>query len=463
MRMSWKNPFAGVLRNEANDSDAGGVGSKGLIAGLENFIDENPGATLTKNSTEAAQSSGRQRSDDAPPAGGDGDEDPPSNEPLKDSRGLPRSFEDDFSDDAPAGKPAGEKGEDEEEEEDDFGLPGLGEKADPPEGKKEDPKPFDEAAFDKQTEQEVAGLDPKQGEAWRTLKNEVKALRKAEADRAGFNERLKQLEEENQALKETAGEVEAMRERVKSVTSRNAELLLEDSAEYQSKVVVPHKDITETIDALAEARGVPKEEIWAAIRENEPVKRMAMIDALEEKIGGRHALAVQQMATDMRIIARHDQEMRANAEQIVEQAKRADLQTREKSSEADIEAFRASARESFTRYADRIPGFTDETKNLTDAAEAARAKALTVDVTKLASGDLGYMVFSVQALPAALRELKRLRTENRDLRVAAGKKETIGPGQRKKREGDGPAHIDEQTGQPRTFMSGFMQQDFSGD
>jgi len=251
-----------------------------------------------------------------------------------------------------------------------------------------------------------------------------------------------------------------MQDRVNRVTSRNAELLLEELPEYQEKVAIPHQTLRETVTALAEAREVPETEIWAAIKEPDLVKRNQAIDQLEEKIGARNALAVQQMATNIRVIAQEDQRMRKDAESIVQRSKEREATMSEEEKARRVSAFQSAAKQSFQRYAVKVPGFVDDTGNMTDLAKTAQARGVTVDVNELGSGDLGYMVFTAQALPQALRHIETLERENRDLRVAAGEKaKDIAPGGSKKKVVKDP-HINQETGQPRTFMEGFMSEEF---
>ena len=155
-------------------------------------------------------------------------------------------------------------------EDEDFGLPTIRKE---PEVSNEEPVTetveFDESEFDEATNQEIKGLDPSQGEAWKKLKEELKSYKKGEVQLPEIQKKLEALEQENRNLRDTADEVEAIKERMKSVTSRNAELLLEESSEYYSSVVQPHKQISGTIEALSEAKGIDNPRIWTAERDKE--------------------------------------------------------------------------------------------------------------------------------------------------------------------------------------------------
>ena len=306
-------------------------------------------------------------------------------------------------------------------DDEDFGLPTLNkEPSDDSESDPGEDEGFDESAFDEETKQEVVGLDPAKGDAWKKLKEELKGYKKGEAQLSDLQNKLENLEKENSSLRETADEVEAIKTRMKSVTSRNAELLLEESEDYRKDVINPHQEISSTISALAEAKDIPEDDIWDVIKEQDPAKRISSLDELERQIGARNSLLVQNMANDMRVIAFKDKEMRENAEAIVNQARSADARVQEEQRASRTADFKTSAKQACTLHGSKIPGFMDDSGMLTDSGRAAQANTTTVDVDSLSSGDLAYMAFATEALPQSLRMIRDLEKENRDLRVAAG-------------------------------------------
>ena len=377
------NPEYSVIRASEEDSGGGGAATMdessemGLVDGLDKFLEENPDAPAIAEAEEAPAS--------------------PDENTTKKSGEV-------FS------------GEDE-----DFGLPTLNkEPSDDSESDPGEDEGFDESAFDEETKQEVVGLDPAKGDAWKKLKEELKGYKKGETQLSDLQNKLENLEKENSSLRETADEVEAIKTRMKSVTSRNAELLLEESEDYRKDVINPHQEISSTISALAEAKDIPEDDIWDVIKEQDPAKRISSLDELERQIGARNSLLVQNMANDMRVIAFKDKEMRENAEAIVNQARSADARVQEEQSASRTADFKTSAKQAFTLHGSKIPGFMDDSGMLTDSGRAAQANTTTVDVDSLSSGDLAYMAFATEALPQSLRMIRDLEKENRDLRVAAG-------------------------------------------
>ena len=431
MSNNLTNPGHSIIRAAEEDSGGGGAAvadpdrDMGLIAGLDKFLEENPDATGKEGSTETV-------------------------EPISPSEEIVPS------DDSPPEKSGGVLTEQEE----DFGLPTLGkEGGEKLEEVSEEVSQFNEEAFDDETTNEVKGLDPAKGEAWKKLKEELKGYKKGEIQLPEVQGKLEALEKENVTLRETADEVEAIKTRMRSVTSRNAELLLEESDDYYNGVVAPHKEISSTIEALSEAKGISEAEIWDVIKENDAAKRITKLDELERHIGGRNSLLVQNMANDMRSIAYKDKEMRDNAETIVGQSRNADARVQEERTATQVADFKTSAKQAFGLHASKIPGFADDSGILTDAGRAAQANTTTVDVSALSSGDLAYMAFTTEALPQSLRTIKSLEKENRDLRVAAGGRasDILPGGSNKKAVED---DIDPKTGTPLGLLDLMATQKF---
>ena len=343
-------------------------------------------------------------------------------------------------------------------DDDDLGLPNIGGAVDDIVDKAPE---FDSDAFDAETDALVKAFEDKghPGDVYKDLRSKLKEYESGSFDVPEKDARITELEAEVGKLTSVASEVEAMKEKVASVSSRSAKLLLEESADYKEKVEAPYQEIQSTVAALAEARSINPKEIWDALKENDPVKRLTMLDELEKSIGSRYASEVGGMAKDLRVINHINNEMMANAESIVAAAKEREMGASSKDLESRSEAYKGAAQTSFERYASKVPGFTDGTGNMTDAAKSSLTKSRMVDVNSLESGDLGYMAFSVQALPQALRHIKSLESQIQDLKVATGSASGIGAGKTVKKTGE-DKHVNKDTGRPLSFLEGFKAQGF---
>lgn len=406
----------GVLRDE-EDKDgphlSGDDHEEGLLVGLGKFIGDDS------------------QDDD----GGDDGADPADKADGNDLDSLeavlPRHFEDEDVPEKKDAKDGGDAGDDEDGYDPDLPVIGAVKK-----DEVEDKPVFDADSFDAETNAILKKIEDAghPGDVYKGLRAELKKYKSGEVASETYQKQLEELQKTNKELAEKAAQVDAVNERMQGIVQRNAELALQEDPEYQSKVISPYNEIKRTVAAISETKGIEEAEIWAAIKEPNIAKRMQMVDALEERgLSGRYALAIESMSKQREDVIEADRRMRSSAVAIAEQRKNAELAQQAGMTEEQVRAFQQAAKASFERYASKIPGFTDGSGNMTDLAKSAQARSVTVDPGTLGSGDLGYMVFSTNALPEALREIKRLEAENRDLRVAAGKSgKTISGGSRKK-------------------------------
>tara|TARA_A200000159_G_scaffold103221_1_gene95955 strand:+ start:11716 stop:12996 length:1281 start_codon:yes stop_codon:yes gene_type:complete len=412
-----------LLRQEADDTPAEG---SGLLAGL---------ADLDTPKEDDASDSGE---DFAPTDSGQTDGLPPVDDDGRPVIDIPSASE---PDDEPSA------------EEEDLGLPALSAlEEDPP--PVDNPTAFDESAFDAETAALLKGLEDKghPGDVYKDLRAKLKDYESGAVGNADKDSEIAQLSEKVASLEETAAEVEAMKERVVSIASRNSVLLLEESPEYQDKVVTPHEEIKKTVAALAEVREMDPKEIWDVISENDPVKRTAALDSLESRIGGRNAMEVAAMAKDIRVISHIDKTMRENADEIVKAARDRELSESSKEAGVRSEAFKGAAKENFEKLASKIPGFTDGNGQLSAAAKKSLAKSSLVRVNDLTTSDLGYMAFAVESLPQALKHIQSMEKQIQDLKVAAGDKgRDILAGK------SAPAAEPEESRPGGTFLAGFNE------
>ena len=81
-----------------------------------------------------------------------------------------------------------------------------------------------------------------------------------------------------------------------------------------------------------------------------------------------------------------------------------------------IQAFQASARDTFDKLGKAIPGFTDSSGVLTDTAKAALSATVTLDPTALSPKDVACMAFAARSLPSMRKKMVELERENTALR-----------------------------------------------
>lgn len=312
------------------------------------------------------------------------------------------------------------KGEEEEEDED---FPELG-KTKPEEEVKDDvPTDFDEAKFDKETEEEVKGMGVKEGEKWKQLKAQVKAAKQEAIEAKKAIEQSKpnpEVERELAELRVKAAESEALRKRNEELLRVNDKVAVEESDEYIAKVKQPFAEMESVIEGLAASTKVPVDYLYDIVTEMDVAKQDAMLAQLEDKVSGRMASRIERIADDYKAVVHTKKQMLENASKTLEAARIARHQAAQQEKEQSLKAFKISAEESFTKYAAKIPSFTDSTGNLTDLAKDIMAKTAVIDPSTLSTADLGYMSFCTNSFPQARKEIVKLQTEIKRLKIAAG-------------------------------------------
>lgn len=341
----------------------------------------------------------------------------------------------------------------EEQEEQEVALPEIGSKT----AKSAAPE-FDEAAFDAETEKEVAGLDPNKAAAWKKLKSQVKEMKLKEAS-ASKAAPAPDVQAELDRLKTVAAEAEALRQRNKELILANDQIAVREEEEYLKGVKQPLDEMAAVIKTMAEASGMAPADLAAIIEEQDIGKQDKMLDALSTKLSSRALNRIERLADDYKAITAKEREILANASTKREMARVARQKTETEEATRKTQVFKAAVADSFKQYASLIPGFTDSSGNLTDLAVAIQAKTETVDIHSLGAEDLGYLAYAANSLPEIRRELVKLRKENAILRGSKPRKEIA----------SGTTPIPQQAsedvaedGEPQGFMARFKAQKFSG-
>lgn len=380
-----KPRYCQFLRNEANNEEPN-YEAEGLGAALAKFRAENP-------------------PDDGAATFG-GNDDPPAIDQPGGGEDAPTK------EDPPADEP------------DEIEFPEIGVKPVDAEV-----KPFDEAAFDKETEAEVSGLDPKQAGAWKKMKERMKAAEKKAAELAAAKpaEPTPEIAAELARLKALEVEAEGLRQRNQELLRANDQTAVRESDEFKKHVTAPLDEMAGVIRAMADASEIDPATLAAIIEETDVAKQDKMIDALGTKLSPRALNRVERLADDYKAITLKEREMLAEAGKTIEQQRVARLAAEREEQNRRAMAFKASVEDSFTKYAAAVPGLTDSSGALTDLGQALLAKTSTVDITKLGPDDLGYLAYTANALPEMRRELVKLRKENAILR-GSKPRETVATG-----------------------------------
>jgi len=318
-------------------------------------------------------------------------------------------------DPAPAAKPVVAKPDDapeEEEEDDDVEFPEIGKTT-----TKEEPKELDEDAFDAETAKAAEGMDEKASVKFKKLRDELKVFKKREfkPDPEAIPE-FKALKAEAEELRKKAEEAEGLRARLDAVMKTSDELAVKESPEFISKVKEPLREMKGAIAVLAEASGIAPVDLLNIIAEEDPAKQDKALTALESKLPRRTLSRIERFCDDYKIIEQEESRLLSDIPKSLAETRKQQAEQAEKSKKLATSQFQGAARKSFESYAHTIPGFSDESGQLSETAKAAQNDAIAIDPHTLEPDDLGFMMFASKALPAATKEIKRLRKELRLLK-----------------------------------------------
>lgn len=303
--------------------------------------------------------------------------------------------------------------ESDDDESDDEEFPEL--------GKKKEAKPAESNDdLDKETEEEIKGMEPKAGEKWKALKAELKKARQ-EAEEAKSGSKISpEIETELTELRQKAAEVEALRKRNEELLKVNDRVAVEESEEYQIKVKTPFSEMEKALKSLADHAKIPLDKLIDIVTEDDIAKQDQLIEELEDKVSARMAGRVARIADDYKAVSETKTKLIENAKQTLEQSRISRATAEKAEKERTAKAFKISSEESFKNYASRIPSFVDSSGNLTDLAKDVMEKTASIDPSTLDSADLGYMAFCANSFPEARKTIVQLQKEIKMLKASQG-------------------------------------------
>jgi len=315
------------------------------------------------------------------------------------------------------------KESEEQDEEEDEEFPELGKTKEESKEDDKEPSDFDEEKFDKETDDEIKGMDAKAGEKWKQLKAQVKQAKQEALEAKKLIEQGKpnpEIEKELVDLRTKAAEAEGLRKRNEELLRVNDRVAVEESDEYISKVKEPFVEMEKILEGLATNAKIPADVLYDIVTEQDIAKQDQMLEDLEDKVSGRMASRVSRIADDYKAVLSVKKQMLENASKTLEAARIAKHEATIKEKEQTLKAFKISSEEAFSKYAAKVPSFTDSSGNLTDIAKDIMSKTAAIDPSTLSTNDLAYMAFTANSFPEARKEIVKLQKENKLLKIAAG-------------------------------------------
>jgi hypothetical protein len=319
-------------------------------------------------------------------------------------------------------------------------------KADELEPVVKDPGAFDEAAFDKQTEEEVKGMDAKAGEKFKALKAELKAAKQAAPPAA--------LTQELEELKTKAQETEGLRERIKELSGVSAKVMVENDDQYIKEVREPWGQIHAKLDKLSEVYEMDPSVLRSLVREDDMRVQDEMI---KTHLAGFSEVRKQEVfqaigkVTDL--LDKHAGFME-NAEKEMGQREAKRIEATEKSLADQRKAVQTIQKDKWSRWEKAIPGLLDDDGEPTLEYTKMKNESLSLDFSQARASDQAFAALAGTLLPFAQKQIISLQRELSEYR--AGDKKAL---KAKPDTGSSVVQIPAGAKKARSFMDDFMEAD----
>lgn len=292
--------------------------------------------------------------------------------------------------------------------------------ADEPEPAKEPAKEgdFDEAAFDRQTEEEVKGMDAKAGEKFKALKAELKAARQTSI--------TPEVKAKLEALELKAQEADGLRLRIDELSNVSAKLKVENDPDYSRQILEPAAEIFAKSDELAAMYSAEPAILREIIKETDRRKQNELIAKHLDEFSDFDRNEIYRMTQDFGQLVSKRGQMMSDAEGNLArmEARRAEEQSR--ALQEQRSAVQSLQRNIWNKYKEVIPGFTDENGEATSTYSKLMAKSLSLDFSRAKGQDQAFAAFAGMALPHVVQQVAILKKElavyrKEDQRSVAGR------------------------------------------
>lgn len=266
--------------------------------------------------------------------------------------------------------------------------------------KNEGTKEFNEADFDKQTEDSVVGMEAKAGDKFRELRAELKEAKK-QVISPDVTAKLQELELRAQ-------EAEGLRERLEEISSQSAKLKVEASDEYSNSIVKPVMEIFQKADELAGLYDIDPSAFKDIIKERDRKVQNQMIAEHLSDLSDFDRSEAYRMIQDFGLIMNNREKMLSNADKEIERQQIQRIESDKAFLAEQKKAVQIIQKDIWEKYKDKIPGFLEDGKE-TSEYKKLMAKSLSIDFSQSKARDQAYASFAGVALPHAMKELHAMR------------------------------------------------------
>jgi hypothetical protein len=295
------------------------------------------------------------------------------------------------------------------------------------EGKIPETDALDEEEFDRETEELAKGMAKKAGARFKELRGELKEAKKklvlAESDER-IPDSVKEKLEEAELKARKAADLEKQFEELRNTS---AKVRLESSDDYKRQVVQPVAGIIRRIESIAAANEIDSGLLQEIVREQNVKTQNNLISEHLADFSERDRAAIYNLSEKFADVVEIRNSMMADAGKAIEkmEAERIDRENQQAEERKGI--YRTLQKDLWEKYADRIPGLSDEDGVPTETFDALRAKGLNYDFGKAGEKDMAYAAFAGVLLPHVVKELAKLRRELDSVDGKASKEKRSAP------------------------------------
>ena len=309
-----------------------------------------------------------------------------------------------------------------------------------------DPAAFDAAAFDAETEAQVKGLGEKPGEAFKTLRAQLKEAKQA----APSAEITKQLEE----FKTKAQEAEGLRERIKELSGVSAKVMVENDDQYIKEVKEPWTAIHTNLDKLSKDYEMDPSILRALVREDD---RKLQAEMIKTHLDGFDPISRDEVFSAVRetgkLLDKHASFME-NAETEMGQREAKRIEATEKALAEQRKAVQTIQKDKWSRWEKAIPGLLDDDGEPTAEYTKMKNESLSLDFSQARASDQAFAALAGTLLPFAQKQIISLQRELAEYRAHDKKALKAKPDI-----GGSLAQTPAGAKKPRSFMEDFMEAD----
>jgi hypothetical protein len=262
---------------------------------------------------------------------------------------------------------------------------------------------FDEASFDKETEDSTKGMEPKAGEKFKALRAELKVSKQATIT-PDVQQKLTDLETK-------ANEAEGLRKQLEVMSGQSAKLQVENSAEYARDVIAPADALFARCDALALANKVDPSVLRNILLQPDLEKRNALIEEHAHGFSSYHASELYLSLREFDNLIGKRESMMANAQEKVNKLEAERVETNNRIITEQRNAVQTHQKDFWSKHKALIPGLVDKDGKETPAYTELMQRSLAIDFGTSRAKDQAYAACTGIAFNHVLKEVGRLRKQ----------------------------------------------------